>query len=66
MNDAMKDGMKDATKDAMKVLDARAKGVYLITVTPFTDSGALDLGDRPVGIDELDQADEDDGPSASA
>jgi 4-hydroxy-tetrahydrodipicolinate synthase len=24
-------------------LDASAKGVYLITVTPFTDSGALDL-----------------------
>ena len=27
----------------MKTLDATAKGVYLITVTPFTDSGALDL-----------------------
>ncbi len=27
----------------MKQLDASAKGVYLITVTPFTDSGALDL-----------------------
>lgn len=27
----------------MKILDASAKGVYLITVTPFTDSGALDL-----------------------
>ena len=27
----------------MKTLDASAKGVYLITVTPFTDSGALDL-----------------------
>ncbi|MBI5719653.1 MAG: dihydrodipicolinate synthase family protein [Burkholderiales bacterium] len=27
----------------MKPLDATAKGVYLITVTPFTDSGALDL-----------------------
>jgi 4-hydroxy-tetrahydrodipicolinate synthase len=27
----------------LKILDASAKGVYLITVTPFTDSGALDL-----------------------
>jgi 4-hydroxy-tetrahydrodipicolinate synthase len=27
----------------LKTLDATAKGVYLITVTPFTDSGALDL-----------------------
>ncbi|MEI6718710.1 MAG: dihydrodipicolinate synthase family protein [Betaproteobacteria bacterium] len=27
----------------MKTLDATAKGVYLITVTPFADSGALDL-----------------------
>ncbi|MCC2676889.1 MAG: hypothetical protein K0R58_3836, partial [Ramlibacter sp.] len=27
----------------MNSLDASAKGVYLITVTPFTDSGALDL-----------------------
>ena len=27
----------------MKTLDATAKGVYLITVTPFTDLGALDL-----------------------
>ena len=27
----------------MKTLDATAKGVYLITVTPFSDSGALDL-----------------------
>ena len=27
----------------MKTLDATAKGVYLITVTPFTDSGTLDL-----------------------
>lgn len=27
----------------MKTLDTTAKGVYLITVTPFTDSGALDL-----------------------
>ncbi len=27
----------------MKKLDASATGVYLITVTPFTDSGALDL-----------------------
>ncbi len=27
----------------MKTLDATAKGLYLITVTPFTDAGALDL-----------------------
>jgi 4-hydroxy-tetrahydrodipicolinate synthase len=27
----------------LKTLDATAKGVYLITVTPFTDLGALDL-----------------------
>jgi 4-hydroxy-tetrahydrodipicolinate synthase len=27
----------------VKQLDASAKGVYLITVTPFTDGGALDL-----------------------
>jgi 4-hydroxy-tetrahydrodipicolinate synthase len=27
----------------LKTLDATAKGVYLITVTPFTDSGDLDL-----------------------
>jgi len=27
----------------LKTLDASAKGVYLITVTPFTDAGALDL-----------------------
>jgi len=27
----------------VNTLDATAKGVYLITVTPFTDSGALDL-----------------------
>lgn len=27
----------------MRTLDAKAKGVYLITVTPFTDAGALDL-----------------------
>ena len=27
----------------MNTLDAGARGVYLITVTPFTDSGALDL-----------------------
>ena len=27
----------------MRTLDATAKGVYLITVTPFTDAGALDL-----------------------
>jgi 4-hydroxy-tetrahydrodipicolinate synthase len=28
----------------MPKLDESAKGVYVITVTPFTDSGALDLG----------------------
>ena len=27
----------------MNRLDTTARGVYLITVTPFTDSGALDL-----------------------
>ena len=27
----------------MTTLDTSATGVYLITVTPFTDSGALDL-----------------------
>ncbi len=27
----------------MKILNANAKGVYLITVTPFTDTGQLDL-----------------------
>lgn len=27
----------------LKTLDATAKGVYLITVTPFTDAGTLDL-----------------------
>ncbi len=27
----------------MRTLDATAKGLYLITVTPFTDAGALDL-----------------------
>jgi len=27
----------------LRTLDATAKGVYLITVTPFTDAGALDL-----------------------
>ena len=28
---------------ATNTLDASAKGVYLIAVTPFTDDGALDL-----------------------
>jgi len=32
-------------------LDASAKGVYLITVTPFTDSGALDLASTDRMID---------------
>ena len=32
-------------------LDATAKGVYLITVTPFTDSGALDLASTDRMID---------------
>ena len=36
----------------MKPLDASARGVFLITVTPFTDSGALDLAstDRMVDL----------------
>ncbi len=38
-------------KHAMKVLDASAKGVYLITVTPFTDSGALDLASTDRMVD---------------
>ena len=35
----------------MTPLDASAKGVYLITVTPFTDSGALDLSSTDRMID---------------
>ena len=35
----------------MKQLDASAKGVYLITVTPFTDSGALDLASTDRMVD---------------
>ena len=35
----------------MKQLDASAKGVYLITVTPFNDSGALDLASTDRMVD---------------
>ena len=35
----------------MKTLDATATGVYLITVTPFTDSGALDLASTDRMVD---------------
>lgn len=35
----------------MKQLDASAQGVYLITVTPFTDSGALDLASTDRMVD---------------
>lgn len=35
----------------MKQLDATAKGVYLITVTPFTDNGALDLASTDRMVD---------------
>jgi 4-hydroxy-tetrahydrodipicolinate synthase len=35
----------------MKTLDASATGVYLITVTPFTDSGALDLASTDRMVD---------------
>ncbi len=35
----------------MRQLDATAKGVYLITVTPFTDSGALDLASTDRMVD---------------
>ena len=35
----------------MKTLDATAKGVYLITVTPFTDTGALDLSSTDRMVD---------------
>jgi 4-hydroxy-tetrahydrodipicolinate synthase len=34
-----------------KTLDADATGVYLITVTPFTDSGALDLASTDGMVD---------------
>lgn len=35
----------------MNALNADAKGVYLITVTPFTDSGALDLASTDRMVD---------------
>lgn len=35
----------------MKQLDASASGVYLITVTPFTESGALDLASTDRMVD---------------
>lgn len=35
----------------MSQLDTSAKGVYLITVTPFTDSGALDLASTDRMVD---------------
>jgi 4-hydroxy-tetrahydrodipicolinate synthase len=35
----------------MKQLDASAKGVYLITVTPFTDGGALDFASTDRMVD---------------
>jgi 4-hydroxy-tetrahydrodipicolinate synthase len=35
----------------MKTLDASATGVYLITVTPFTDSGTLDLASTDKMVD---------------
>jgi 4-hydroxy-tetrahydrodipicolinate synthase len=35
----------------VKLLDASAKGVYLITVTPFTDGGALDLASTDRMVD---------------
>ena len=35
----------------MAQLDTRAQGVYLITVTPFTDSGALDLSSTDRMVD---------------
>lgn len=37
----------------MKQLDASAQGVYLITVTPFTDTGALDLASTDRMVDFL-------------
>ena len=35
----------------MSALDAHARGVYLITVTPFTDAGALDLASTDRMVD---------------
>ena len=35
----------------MSALDANARGVYLITVTPFTDAGALDLASTDRMVD---------------
>ena len=35
----------------MNKLDTSATGVYLITVTPFTDSGALDLASTDRMVD---------------
>jgi 4-hydroxy-tetrahydrodipicolinate synthase len=35
----------------MPILDARAKGVFVIAVTPFTDSGALDLASTDRVVD---------------
>jgi 4-hydroxy-tetrahydrodipicolinate synthase len=35
----------------MTTLDASARGVYLITVTPFTDSGAVDLASTDCMVD---------------
>jgi 4-hydroxy-tetrahydrodipicolinate synthase len=35
----------------LKTLDATAKGVYLITVTPFTDTGELDLSSTDRMVD---------------
>jgi 4-hydroxy-tetrahydrodipicolinate synthase len=37
----------------VKQLDASAQGVYLITVTPFTDTGALDLASTDRMVDFL-------------
>jgi 4-hydroxy-tetrahydrodipicolinate synthase len=36
---------------AHNTLDASAKGVYLIAVAPFTDSGALDLASTDSMVD---------------
>jgi 4-hydroxy-tetrahydrodipicolinate synthase len=35
----------------MPILDASAKGVFVIAVTPFTDSGALDLASTDRVVD---------------
>ena len=35
----------------MQKLDESARGVYLIAVTPFTDSGELDLASVPTMVD---------------